>query len=72
MTYDEHRLTGVVPRSPGDVVRDHTMVWARALSAEKRAVASADHGLRELTIAHYRDALSCYDELGSSRDSARR
>lgn len=60
-----------ISRSPQDAVRDHTVLWARAVSAEQRAVASAGHGLRELTITHYREALSCYDEIGSSRDSAR-
>jgi DNA-binding CsgD family transcriptional regulator len=71
MAQDELRLTSVVPRSPREVVRDHTVAWARALSAEQRAMDCADRGLREETIEQYREALSCYDEIGSSRDSAR-
>jgi DNA-binding CsgD family transcriptional regulator len=71
MAHDELRLTSVALRSPQEVVRDHTVAWARALSAEQRAMDCADRGLREETIEQYREALSCYDEIGSSRDSAR-
>ncbi|MDT4926542.1 MAG: hypothetical protein QOG01_4255 [Pseudonocardiales bacterium] len=58
-------------RPPHDVVREHALLWTRAASAEVRAVDSSDRGLREQTIAHYREALACYDQIGSSRDSAR-
>lgn len=72
MPHDQHtELTSVVLRSPHDVVREHTVFWARASSAESRAVDCADRGLRERTIEHYREALTCYDQIGSSRDSAR-
>jgi DNA-binding CsgD family transcriptional regulator len=57
--------------APHDVVREHTALWTRASSAETQAMDSADRGSRELTIAHYREALACYDQIGSSRDSAR-
>jgi DNA-binding CsgD family transcriptional regulator len=63
--------TSTLVRSPGDVVREHTLLWTRASSAEASALDSADRGLRELTVAHYREALTCYDQIGSSRDSAR-
>ena len=54
-----------------EVVRQHTVLRARASSAEMRAVDSAERGSRERTIAHYREALGCYDEIGSRRESAR-
>ena len=54
-----------------DVVREHTLLWTRASSAEASAVDSAERGLREQTVAHYREALTCYDQIGSSRNSAR-
>jgi DNA-binding CsgD family transcriptional regulator len=56
---------------PQEVVREHTALWTRASSAETRAAACADRGSREPTIAHYREALACYDQIGSRRDSAR-
>jgi DNA-binding CsgD family transcriptional regulator len=60
-----------VRRSPREIVRDGMDLWARASVAEARATDCADLDLREQTVAHYREALACYDELGSSRDSAR-
>jgi DNA-binding CsgD family transcriptional regulator len=47
------------------------VLWTQASSAENRAVDSADRGLPERSIAHYREALACYDEIGCLRDSAR-
>jgi DNA-binding CsgD family transcriptional regulator len=46
-------------------------LWTRASLAEARAQDCADRDLRKRTVAHYREALACYDEIGSSRDSAR-
>ncbi|MDQ1750000.1 MAG: hypothetical protein QOE71_1056 [Pseudonocardiales bacterium] len=65
----EPTTTNLLPAH--QVVREHTALWTRASSAETRAVDSADRGSRERTIAHYREALACYDQMGSSRDSAR-
>jgi DNA-binding CsgD family transcriptional regulator len=58
-------------RAAHDVVREHTALWTRAASAETRALDSTDRGLRERTVAHYREALACYDQIGSLHDSAR-
>jgi DNA-binding CsgD family transcriptional regulator len=72
MTQQLHtEATSANLRPPHDVVREHTALWIRASSAETRAVDSAGLGLREGTVSHYREALACYDEIGSSRDSAR-
>jgi DNA-binding CsgD family transcriptional regulator len=72
MTHHLHtEPTSTLLRPPHDVVREHTVLWTRASSAETRAIDSADRGSRERTIAHYREALACYDQIGSSRDSAR-
>ncbi|MDT4907167.1 MAG: hypothetical protein QOG22_672 [Pseudonocardiales bacterium] len=61
----------VVLRPPGEVVRDQLDLWARASFAEAQAEDCADRDLREPTVMHYREALACYDEIGSLRDSAR-
>jgi DNA-binding CsgD family transcriptional regulator len=44
---------------------------ARASSAELHAVRCADLGLGERSIEYLREALTAYDRIGSSRDSAR-
>jgi DNA-binding CsgD family transcriptional regulator len=46
-------------------------LWARASFAETQAADCARRDLREPAVLHYREALACYDEIGSSRDSAR-
>jgi DNA-binding CsgD family transcriptional regulator len=61
----------VVLRPPGEVVRDRLDLWTRASFAEAQAQDCADRDLRERTVTHYREALACYDEIGSLRDSAR-
>jgi DNA-binding CsgD family transcriptional regulator len=45
--------------------------WARASFAEAQAEECASRGLDDGTALYYREALACYDELGSRRDSAR-
>jgi DNA-binding CsgD family transcriptional regulator len=69
--YKQAERTGAVLRSARDVVQDDAVLRTRASSAELHAVRCADRGLRERTIEHLREALASYDQIGSSRDSAR-
>jgi DNA-binding CsgD family transcriptional regulator len=69
--HERHERTGVTLRSTRDVVRNDAVLRTRASSAELLAVQCADSGLREQSIEHLREALACYDQIGSSRDSAR-
>jgi DNA-binding CsgD family transcriptional regulator len=72
MTHHLHpEPTSTNLRPPQEDVGEHLVLRARATSAESRAVESAARGSRERTIAHYREALDCYDRIGSVRDSAR-
>ena len=72
MSQHEHATaTTAVTSSLREIVRDRRDLWARASFAEAQAEECADRDLRERTVLHYREALACYDEIGSSRDSAR-
>jgi DNA-binding CsgD family transcriptional regulator len=76
VTDRDHQLPEQAAR-PGESLRGaHDAVPAgdvrsRAVSAELDAVRCADHGLLERSVQHLRDALACYEEIGSSRDCGR-
>jgi DNA-binding CsgD family transcriptional regulator len=72
MTHDLYtEPTGPALQPAHKEAREHAALWDRASEAETQAVDSADRGSRERAIAHYREALACYDRIGSLRDSAR-
>jgi DNA-binding CsgD family transcriptional regulator len=72
MSQHEHAdASTAVCVSPREIVRDRLDLWARASRAEAQAQGCAERDLRERTVLHYREALACYDEIGSLRDSAR-
>jgi DNA-binding CsgD family transcriptional regulator len=71
MSQHEHADATAVLDSSREIVGDQMDLWARASFAEAQAEDCAKRDLRERTVQHYREALACYDEIGSSRDSAR-
>jgi hypothetical protein len=68
---EQAEVTTEVRHSPCEIVPDRMDLWARASSAEAWAEDCADRDLGEQALEHYRAAVACYDEIGSSRDSAR-
>jgi DNA-binding CsgD family transcriptional regulator len=67
---EEDGWTAIVLRTPS--VTDETRALRnRAWGEELQAAGCAERGLGEQSVQHLRQALTYYDELGSSRDSAR-
>jgi DNA-binding CsgD family transcriptional regulator len=69
--YEHAERTAGDFRSAHAGMQDDAVLRTRASCAELDGVRCADLGLRERSIEHLRQALDSYDQIGSSRDSAR-
>jgi DNA-binding CsgD family transcriptional regulator len=68
---EEDGWTAIVLRTPPGVTAENRALGSRAWAEEVQAASCAERGFGEQSIQHLRQALSYYDEIGSSHDSAR-